>query len=317
MVKRALSLALRFALIGGCLYFLASGLDLEQTLASFRNLEFGRLLVVEGAVVLTMLAPAWRLVFLTRHRVRFSLSLQTVFLCLGLNNIFPAKLGELAKVSFLRQRAGIAMSEGMGIVFWERFFDLNAVLLFGVLIAYLLDKSLLLVPLAVIVGVFWAFLLLNSRFPAISRLVLRLIPLPRLKDFVAAILEHLQEHVSWRFFLLLGWYTLLVWLSYLAVALLFVQWAAGLELTAAQVAAVFVVSSIGLSLPSSPGGMGVYEAAVVLSLGWFGVTKETALAAGIGLHVLQILPTVLGTLIILATSGVDRHDLMRFKPRQT
>ncbi|MBF0153886.1 MAG: flippase-like domain-containing protein [Magnetococcales bacterium] len=317
MVKKAFSLAIRVALVGGCLVYLLAGLDLQQVLVIFRSFAPGRILTMELMVVATMLVPTLRLMFLTRHRLRFVPAMQAVVLCLGLNNIFPAKLGELAKVSFLRQRADIAMSHGMGIVFWERFFDLNAVLLFGVLTAYFLDKSLLLIPLTLIVGGFWVFLLLNNYFPAVSRLLLHLVPVPRLRGFVAAILDHLQERFEWQFFLILGWYTLLAWLSYLALAMIFMSWVAGLDLTVAQMAAIFVVSSIGLSLPSSPGGVGVYETAMVLSLGWFGVPKETALAVGMALHFIQILPTVCGTLIILFATKLDRSDLMRLKPKQT
>ncbi|MBF0177339.1 MAG: flippase-like domain-containing protein [Magnetococcales bacterium] len=317
MVKKALSFTVRAALVGVCLVFLLPGLDIQQVVSIFRSFDLWRVLVSEGVFLLSLLVPAVRLVFLTDYRARFFLSMQAVFLCLGLNNIFPAKLGELAKVSFLRQKANIPMSHGLSIVFWERFFDLNAVLLFGVVTAYLLGKSLLLVPLTMVVGGFWVFLILNNYFPAVSRLLLHLIPLPRLKQFVAAILDQLQDRFGWRFLLVLGLYTLLAWVSYSIMVFVFLQWVAGLDLTLAQVAAVFVVSSIGVSLPSSPGGLGVYEAAIVLSLGWFGVVKETALAVGLGLHFIQIFPTIVVSLVILFGTKLDRGDLLRFKPKST
>ncbi|MEO5372459.1 MAG: flippase-like domain-containing protein [Magnetococcus sp. DMHC-1] len=317
MVKKIFSLAIRVALVGVCLVFLLWELDMEQMMATFRTFDPWRMAMMELVVLATLLVPTLRLMFLTRHRIKFPLSMQAVVLCLGLNNIFPAKLGELAKVSFLRQKADIPMSHGLGIVFWERFFDLNAVLLFGVITAYLLDKSLLLVPLTMVVGIFWVFLVLNNYFPNISRLLLRLIPLPTLKNFVAAILDHLQERFEWKFLWVLGWYTLLAWMAYSVMVFIFLLWIAGLNLTVAQVAAVFVMSSIGVSLPSSPGGLGVYEAAIVLSLGWFGVAKETALVVGLAMHLLQMLPVIIGSLAILFATKLDRNELLRIKPRQS
>jgi uncharacterized protein (TIRG00374 family) len=56
-----------------------------------------------------------------------------------------------------------------------------------------------------------------------------------------------------------------------------------------------MVAALGIAAPSSPGGVGVFEAAIVGALALFGVEASVALAAAITAHLIQYLVTgVLG-----------------------
>jgi len=59
-----------------------------------------------------------------------------------------------------------------------------------------------------------------------------------------------------------------------------------------------------MALPGAPGGLGVYEAAVVAPSLWFGVDKETAVALAIVLRAVQYIPVTLLGLIALHFSGM-------------
>jgi hypothetical protein len=71
-----------------------------------------------------------------------------------------------------------------------------------------------------------------------------------------------------------------------------------------------LVLQAGISMPSVPGRIGLFEYLCVLTLSLFGVSQEEALSYGIVLHALVFLPTIL--LGVLALMGVgmrpERND---------
>lgn len=72
--------------------------------------------------------------------------------------------------------------------------------------------------------------------------------------------------------------------------------------------AVFATSNIVLCIPSSPGGLGVFEYAVVLALQFFGVSGSSAVPVALLLHLVQyaaLLP--LGVLAYLSGLRLERR----------
>lgn len=82
----------------------------------------------------------------------------------------------------------------------------------------------------------------------------------------------------------------------------------GLGLTVVQAGGALAAIALGVALPSTPGFLGVYEAAGVLALTAMGVDKEPALAFVLTLHGAQILGTSIwggSSLWVLARGGRD------------
>ena len=63
------------------------------------------------------------------------------------------------------------------------------------------------------------------------------------------------------------------------------------------------VSGLGVSVPSSPGSIGVYEATMVFGLSAFGIDESIAFAFGLLHHFLSILPVVIIGIISLILDG--------------
>ena len=63
------------------------------------------------------------------------------------------------------------------------------------------------------------------------------------------------------------------------------------------------VSGLGVSIPSSPGSIGVYEATMVFGLSAFGIDESTAFAFGLLHHFLSIVPVMIIGLISLMLDG--------------
>ena len=257
------------------------------------------------------LALGYRLARLAHGEVGIKTGCLGSIICHGLNNMLRTKLGELAKVIYLSHHSRLSRAEALGVVFWERFLDLNALLLLGLLPAALVGQGELLWPLGLGLLGLWGVLLLFGHWRTLSLRLIALFPFARLRAFLLELHGHLQARLSPVFLLAGGGYTLLIWLIAVAQAMLVFYWVADLPITPLQALTVFVVATLGLSIPSTPGGIGLFEAAVVLSLGWFGVAREEALGAALVMRMVVFIPTTLLTLLLLSRQELGVMALLR------
>ncbi len=303
-MKKAASLALRFGLAGACLAYALWGVDFAALAAALRSYSSAWVLVAVAAVFVDMAAVGVRLNRIAGGRATFTASFNAGMLGLGLNNVLPAKLGELAKAAYLRRSAGVPLGQAMGMVFWERFADLHALIAMALFAAAFHGKHLAVVPLAAVVGGLWACLIVLRLWPGLAPRLVSLLYFARLKAFAADVLDHLAERRGGRFFAVLALATALTWGLYCLQYYIILWGAAGLGLTFGQVLSVFVFGALGLAVPSSPGGVGVYEAVMVAVLTGLGVDKEQALAAGLVYHAVVFFPVTGYAMGLLARSGL-------------
>jgi len=308
-MKRILSLTLRIALVAGCLIWALWGVDLRglgRTLAAFPLWAVALYAVMPLAGVVL---PGLRLRFLMADRIGPTTGVRACLMSVALNNVLPARLGEMAKALYLRREAKVSLGRSLEAVFWERFFDLNALLVLGAAVAALLGQGVVLYPLLAIVGGGWGFLALLRLRPGAAHALTRLLPGEGLRLFAAEILGFLSGNLRLGFLARLALWTLGTWVGYLIMYAVGLCLMAGLPADPVLVLTVFAVATLGFAIPGAPGGMGVYEASVVLALGWFGVDRDRAFAVGLALHLLQYLPVTLAGLWSLAASGMSLRDL--------
>jgi len=301
--------ALRLCLPLAGLAYVFWGIDFDALLVNLR--VFGPLMIAAMILgtLLSLLPMLLRLNFLSGNTLGFSRAAPATLVGQGMNNILPAKLGEAAKVFYIRSAAGIRKSHGMELVFWERFSDLNILLALAAYVLWYTGRQLFIYPLFALVAATWAVLLVFRCAPALSLRLIELVRWERARHslllFHAAIVNRFQM----RFFLVLALYSVFFWgLAASVTGLAF--YAVQAPLSPPQWLAVFVVSSLGMALPGAPGGLGVYEAAVVVPSLWFGVDKGTAVALAVVLRAVQYIPVTLLGLVALHFSGMT---VTRFK----
>ncbi len=300
---------LRAVLVLGCLGYAMWNVDPRALLEILAGIDPWRVLLVTLFTGLGYAALAVRLHVLSHHRLPVRTGLAASLVALGVNNLLPAKLGEVAKALYLRERGAMPLGEAAVIVGWERFFDLNVLVVMALAGAYPYLHDTLLVPVALLLLAGWGVAWGVIRFGAPVRRAIGRLPWTRLRTFLHDVHTHLDTRMVHGTLLGTALLSVLVWLLYSAGFWLVLAWVFGLELTPTQVLVVFVVAASGMALPSSPGALGVYEAAIVLALGWFGVGREQALAAALVMHAIQYLPTTLLALGVLARSGIRLQRL--------
>ncbi len=283
--------------------------------ADYRYLLAGILLLFVGLLARGM---AWRTLLEEKATV------EQVFLAINegylLNNLLPFRLGEFGRAFLLGQNTGMSFWQVFPTIMIERAFDitLSAGLLLSTLpfvIGFSGAESAALIALLVVAAALAAlhllarypdratnlFDLLGARIPLVKK-----IGRERLESF----LQGLSALVDLRRFLkTLGWMAL-VWgltlVEYYVIMLAFVP-AASLLWAAFSLG----VLAMGVSIPASPGSIGVFEASLVGALRLFSVDYSTAFAYALTAHLIFFLFTAVFGMIGLARDDQTLGQLFK------
>ncbi len=309
-MKRILLLVFQVGIVAACVFYALNYLDVSRVLAVLARTPVWKVvLVFLFQAFITTFASAFRLYSLCRRETPYLTVLLAQSLGQFLNLLLPAKLGEAAKMAYLKRTQSGGLAQMTEIVFWERFSDLNVLLSMALLSGALLGSSALSAPLALIVGGLWGAIFVLKLWGGFVEVLLKLLPWPRLAGFLMGVASALRERLSVGFTLGLTILTLPLWLGGVAVHGAMLNWVFGFDLPAVQILAVSVVGLAGMSAPATPGSVGVYEAAMVAVLTAFGHPREESLAAALLLHAIMLLPVVVSGLWAMLSVGF--HTALR------
>lgn len=300
---------LRTVLGGGCVMYALWGVEVADMGRALGALAPAGVALAVVALVVDYLFMGLRMRLISGGRVDFAQGFNAVLLGVGLNNVFPAKLGEAAKTMYLCRRGDVPLGQGLGWVFWERFADLNLLVVLAALAVAATGSGLFAWPVALGVAGLWCGLLLLARWQGFAELAVRLMPIAGLKNLVREVAAQLRGGMRPGYLLAIGLAAAAVWAAYYLQYVALLRVAGGLDLTWGQMLAVFVMAAGGMALPSTPGGVGVYEAVMVAALAVYGVPREEALALGLVYHVLMYVPSTLYGLAVLARTGFGLREL--------
>lgn len=259
-------------------------------------------------------ALRWRRIL--RNQKVLSLSAVMVPVLVGhmANNILPARTGEIYRAHFLGRRVRMSRSGALGSIVVER--ALDGLMLVGMmlLLFFLFPGAGLLGGAALFTGLVFVSLIAGivlycvatDRVHRIAGWLLVLMP-GYFKKLVGrrigAFLEGLRGVSTFEGWLKTGALTVGVWACELgAVTLVIVSF--GLTLPLGGYLLVFALASLGTTLPSGPAYIGPYQYAFVLGLGFFAVSRETALAVSVAAHL-----SLLGSVTVIGLVLLWREQL--------
>jgi uncharacterized membrane protein YbhN (UPF0104 family) len=267
-------------------------------------------------VAVALRAFRWRSLFARESRPPFAAVVRALLVGYFFNNVLPARAGEAARVVALHRSAGNSRAEIAATVVIERVFDIVSLVVLLFLaspwlpdVAWARSAALLAGALGLGCALVAAGVAIWGERP--FRLLLR--PLALL-PFVG------EERLGRAAFNLIGGLAAirvprltaagLVWttLSWLALGLSswFVLVAFHLGLSALAGLLVVVAINLALILPSSPAGVGVFEAATLVALSAYGVSTSQALPAALVLHLLNLVPYLAVGAVVLQRAGALR-----------
>ena len=244
----------------------------------------------------------WQSLFEDGRRPPYAFVLSALLISYLFNTILPARPGEVARVHVLGTRAGVSRAEVLATVVLERVYDLFVlIVLLAVAAPFLPEVGWLTAALVLgaVLGLgLAAGAVLVARFGRRgARILLRPVALlPRVTDervdlLAASVVAGLAAIRATHVALAATALTALSWLL-LALSGWFLLRGTGIEEGFAAAVLVLVATNLVLVLPSSPAGLGAFEAAAVLALAAYGVQREQALSYALVLHALNALPYV-------------------------
>lgn len=258
-------------------------------------------LIVQPIVFFCFIILSIRHVLLiSKPKIKLSIAFRSIILSQGLNLIFPARLSELLKATYLRDRANVPLSSGISAVFLERSVDVLIVATLGLLgFLQYFDRgnflSIIIVGLGLAVAI---FILVHS--PRLVQRIIHAIPSPHLVSFLEQTYQHFSAVAGTKAFCYALFLGAGAWgLSYINI-LVFLELSGSIPVGFSGALLVFVLTTLGGAIPALPGGLGTYEAAAVIALRSLGYSFEEALALSLTMHIAQlILPFIMATFIML------------------
>ncbi|MBP7529007.1 MAG: flippase-like domain-containing protein [Syntrophorhabdaceae bacterium] len=290
------------------LYFSLRGIEFRQLAETIAraDMTFAFLPVCFIFLCLTLCSYRWSKI--TGNNVRLRDAFIALLIGLFINNVLPARIGEVARGYAISKRRNIPFTYAVSTVFIDRVFDLLGLLSITFLffpsqaLPHSVSKGLY-----VLVGIFAVSVMVLfavSREETARKIVgfLERFKRPFLNKLAVRVIE-IQENL--RRISTPGQIALFValsianWLS-MSSALYFSLKTLGVSLPFAYAPFVCALLNMGLAVPSSPGYIGVYQFLLVYLLAIFGIPKYQSFAVSLFFHASWYIPyNILGFIFIL------------------
>ncbi|HET6837792.1 MAG TPA: lysylphosphatidylglycerol synthase transmembrane domain-containing protein [Gemmatimonadales bacterium] len=321
--RRLLPAILGVAVSLGLLFWALRGVRLEDILHHVRAARPAPLLV--AVVLATLTFPLrlirWRLLLREGSGRPYPAAPLWHAVALGFmaNNLLPLRAGELIR-SYTASRLGnIRFSTVLSSIAVERIFD-------GLTVAALLTLALLspdlpgsvmvgsvsVSRLAQVAGMLGGLALLLAIGVLVApllaeRLVRAVLPWPNFANRVVSLIEGIRQglvvlRAPVRLLLVVFW-SFALWL---VNGLAFYVGFAAFDIPVSYMGALLMqgLLALGISIPSTPGFFGPFEAVIVAALALYGVPRDLAFSYAISFHVTSFIPiTLLGLWSLTRTPG--------------
>ncbi|HUG15000.1 MAG TPA: lysylphosphatidylglycerol synthase transmembrane domain-containing protein [Thermomicrobiales bacterium] len=301
---------LGFAISFVFLYIAFREQDFAEIWESLRAAEYRWLIPAMGAYFLgvSVRAVRWHLLLRTVQDVSARRLFPIVVIGYMANNILPLRAGELVRSYALSARFQVRKSASLATIAIERIFDgltmLGFLLVASLTIALTTNlRNVALAATALFVAlsvVLFGFVLIPAMRHRSIDLALRLLPVrigERVEQMAHSFFEGLGILRRKQDLLNVLLTSILAWLCEATMYLLIAH-GFSLGISPAAILLVTAVANLATIIPSSPGYVGPFEAAVVSVLaGTLGLSRELALSYAVVVHAALYVPvTLLGVL---------------------
>ncbi|GAB1421148.1 lysylphosphatidylglycerol synthase transmembrane domain-containing protein [Anaerolineales bacterium] len=271
----------------------------EIFFASLKEVNLGLLALAAPIYVLAVVIITfrWQLLLRSIKLIPISKLFQLVTIGYMGNNVYPLRAGEALRIFLMRRNHQIPMAKTTTTIIVERMFD-GLVLISFILIALLIgdvesaeiNNIVITIGPVFVIGILLLFGLVFR--PGLLRKLIHWVARILPDAFAAPIIRMGDDVVSGLEGLRSPWYLLgAILASFLtwgieALVYWIVMFAFQIDLPYSV--ALITVGAVNLAgvLPASPGQVGVWEFFVMLVLGAVGITRETALAYAIVVHII-------------------------------
>ena len=315
--SKYLRLAIGLIISGLSLYLALRDVTFDQVWSALSGADWRFTLLTFTTVIISNFAKAarWKVLLGERgSRVKFSQALMSLLAGQALNALYPARIGDLSR-AYIVGGMGPGRVFAFGTVIVEKTLDMISYAFLFILLVFLIplpnwinDSSYsfagvtFFISAAVFISAWQRVWIVRAVEWFVAYLPTRIkgYLIPRLHSVLFS-LEILQSRTE---LLKLACWTAIIWgISILNNELVLLAFGISLPLTASLL--ILIALQAGISIPSVPGRIGIFEYICVLALAVFGVGQSTAFGYGVVLHGLVLLTPILAGLVSLSILGLS------------
>jgi uncharacterized protein (TIRG00374 family) len=309
-LRRYLLLAAGVFVSAGLAWLATRNVDPQAFAAAFRRSDWWYLLPSGAALVAAVACRwlRWWLLFARGRRPPLHALGRAFLIGYLFNNLLPARPGELARALALKREVRTSVAEALATTAAERVYDVLALVGLLLLSAPFLPESpnvrTATIAAGVVTGAALAVAVAFGRKGArLERLLARVpgVSASAAGRWTASVLDGLVSLRDLRIAASAAALTAVSWVL-LAVSAWTLLEAFHLRLGFGVAVLVVGAANLTLLVPASPGGVGVFEAAVVGVLLGFSVDRSAALSYAVALHGLNFFPYV-----VVGAVALQRH----------
>jgi len=244
----------------------------------------------------------------------FKSAFESTFVRASINNILPAKLGEVAKILYLKKVYKVNFSSTLPLLIIDRLMDILLMLIVFCLGFYVfsykeLDVSFLYMGITffTIVGLTFYLFIKNS-------LSLLKIIRTRHRKATQFILNNIRilNNLSLIKLNVIFFITLFIWCCYIAF-LYFSLCSVGIFFSFEETLLMFLIITVASVIPLLPSGIGITEAGFIFILTKYGYSKEFILVFAVYYHITRaLIPTILG-IYFAFSNGLKFKEFFEYK----
>lgn len=301
-------------------WYILGKYDLQSAWESVKSVSIHSIVIMIVIYLSTFLLRAWRwkLMLSDITDANFILLFKSIVLGFAGNNIIPARGGELLRMEYVSRRKGLSRATTLTSIGLEKILD-GLVLLSILLVCSLfisksnemLDSLIKIVSLVFIPAIFFVIILKfkgNSLIGYLDKKEGKIIKFASglIRKFIDALGFIKPDFNSVKVLAL----STIIWL---VEGIVFVLGMISVGIESQYVLLGFTalcVVNFGILIPSSPGYIGVFQAAVILALTTMGIEKNNSLAVAIIIHACQFFPTTFSGFIVIV---YDYYKLKKTK----
>jgi glycosyltransferase 2 family protein len=290
------------------LVYLFYKIHLGELAAALKGANYWWLIPNIIFIMITMIFRAyrWKHMVAPIKQIGFGRLFSITMIGFMANNVLPFRLGEFVRAYSLSNKEQVSKSASMATIFVERIvFDLLALLaIFGVVLIVsplVMSRELRIGAFATIIigllGLLFAIYLSRrgQRESHILKRILALFPArirPTIEDTVIKFATGLEFMRDWKRVFWTTYHTFMIWIL-LGISNYFILLAFDFKLPLMASFVILVVVSILITVPSSPGFVGVYHSGTVWSLALYHIPQSAALSCALVMHATQYLVVTL------------------------
>ncbi len=262
----------------------------------------------------------WSILMRAVKPVSFTTATEIFTIGFMANNVLPARLGDVMRAFIMAKKEQVPASATFSNVLLERVFDGIVVVAYLSIVLWIDPPSAVwvgsvaFVMAMIFAGAVVACVLVawnEGRVLELVTTVLGFLP----KEIVAKVVALLQKLARGLHCLkspketaLVVLLSLVIWSAEVVVYVL-AERALGISISYLGLTLVMAILTLGLTAPSAPGFVGVYEGLIIMGVGVYGVTEPLAPAFAITMHFIHYVPGTLLGIVAGWRSGMRLKEL--------